>query len=378
MVYLTPSDTYSLVGAVGPAAGTQGPAKRARESSSVYPDSPNGGLHGVLARGKFGLGYSPLNADPSGLANLDLYGILAQPSTSFPNPATSDEMTAFQHIAQKLCKSTTCNVRNQYADTNISMDIYFSQLENMRTPDNKDCDDDANAGLSFCVVRQQLLNEFQYVSDIRAFHDNLKSLWLASGTTSILSMLSAYNDIQATLQAPAAAPAPNLVDPIVGFFLSLAGFLPEVGPLFGLADTAFSLATSLTTDTSGNPTVSLTSTVGQLQQQAIQQFQSQSTTTATQFDLIYQDWGKMQALGTALAQAEPGDDWYWDDESTGQILQAMAPAISASYYRSLMPAVYAIGKYVPGCSSSLVTLSARRTIGEIHRYTHSREVILLM
>jgi hypothetical protein len=350
MVYLTPSDTYSLVGASPPPTGTPGARKRARESSSVYPDSPTGELHGMLARDKRGIWYSPLNADPAGLANLDLYDILAQTAIPFPNPATSDELTAFQYIAQKLCHSPTCNVRNQYANTNISMDIYFSQLEDMRTPDNKDCNDSSNANLPFCIVRQQLLNEFQYVSDIRGFHDNLKSLWLASGTTSILSMLSAYNDIQATLQAPAAAPAPNVVNPIVGFFLGLASFIPEVGPLFGLADTAFNLATSLTTDTSGNPTISLTSTVGQLQQQAIQQFQSQSTTTATQFDLIYQDWGKMQALGNELAQAQPGGDWYWDDESTGQILQAMAPAISASYYRSLMPAVYAVGRYLPQCN----------------------------
>lgn len=35
-------------------------------------------LHGVLARGLRGNWYSPLNADPSGHANLQFYGILAQ------------------------------------------------------------------------------------------------------------------------------------------------------------------------------------------------------------------------------------------------------------------------------------------------------------
>lgn len=350
MVYLTPIDTYSLVGAPPPPAGTPGAGNRARESSSVYPDNPTGELHGVLAREKRGIRYSPLNADPTGIANLDLYKILAQTPIAFPHPTASpDEQTAFQYINQKLCRSATCNVRNQYPDTNISVDDYFSQLENMRTPDDKDCDDDSNANLPFCLVRGQLLDEFEYVSDIRGFRTNLQSLWLASGTTSIFSMLSAYNDIQAALQAPTAAPAPNIVNPIVGFVLGLASFIPEVGPLFGLADTAFNFATGLTTDTSGNTTASLTSTVGQLQQQAIDQFGAQETTTAIQFDLIYQDWGKIQTLGDDLAGGQPGDDWYWDDTSTGQILEAMAPAVSASYYRSLMPAVYAIGSYMPTC-----------------------------
>jgi len=64
MAYLSPSDTYSLVGAAPPLIGTPGPRKRARESSSVYPDHPTGELHGVMARGKRGMWYSPLNAAP--------------------------------------------------------------------------------------------------------------------------------------------------------------------------------------------------------------------------------------------------------------------------------------------------------------------------
>ena len=38
IVYLSPNDTYSLVGASPPPTGTKGARKRARESSSVYPE----------------------------------------------------------------------------------------------------------------------------------------------------------------------------------------------------------------------------------------------------------------------------------------------------------------------------------------------------
>ena len=108
MVYLTPNDTYSLVGASWQPPGTQGALKRGRESSSVYPEvsagkRPSGELHGVLARSGRGNWYKPLNADPSGYANLGFYEVLATPSAPFPHPVGAAEVAAFQYINSKLC-----------------------------------------------------------------------------------------------------------------------------------------------------------------------------------------------------------------------------------------------------------------------------------
>jgi hypothetical protein len=122
--------------------------------------------------------------------------------------------------------------------------------------------------------------------------------------------------------------------PIVNWFLGLASFIPDIGSLFGIADTAFNFGTSLTTAPNGTPAVSLTTTVSQLQQQAAKQVTGQVTTTGTQFDFIYQDWGEISALGSALAQAQPGSPWFWDTSAAGRILQGMAPAIEESYYQS--------------------------------------------
>jgi hypothetical protein len=349
MVYLTPTDTYALVGAAAPPTWVPGARQRGKESSSVYPDQPTGELHGVLARGLRGNWYSPLSIDPTGQQNLQFYEILAQPPVPFPHPATAQELTAFQSIGRQLCGG--CNVRDFYADTNISIGSWQTQLAAMKDPQNDDCSDPKNAGVPFCIVQQQLLTEFAYVADIRAFNENLQSLWAASGTISILEMLSTYNALQAQLPAPPAAPAPSLVGPIINLFLGLASLIPEAGPVFGLADTVFNFATSLTTDPSGNAAMSLTSTVGTLQQQAANFFTAQATTTGTQFDFIYQDWGKIRTLGAALANAPQGSAWFWNGSTTtGQILQGMAPAIEQSYYQSLMSALYAIGSYVPGCS----------------------------
>jgi hypothetical protein len=347
MVYLTPNDTYSLVGAVPPPIGTAGARNRARESSSVYPDHPTGELHGVLARGARGNWYSPLDADPTGQANLGFYQILAQAPVAFPVPAPNDnaQLGAFQYISSKLC-GTDCNVRNQYPNINIDIDTYQTALATMNDPStNAACPNRPNS--AFCIVRQQLLTEFQYVGNIRNFNDNLTTLWASSGTVTIFELLKTSNDITSTLKPPPTASAPNLVEPIVSFFLGLASELPVVGKVAGIAETTFRFASSLTTDKEGNEQISLTSTVAQVAQQAADQFTAQGTTTGTQFDFIYQDWGKIQTLGTALAQAQPGSPWYWDTSATGRILQGISPAIEQSYYRSLMAALYAIGSYVP-------------------------------
>jgi hypothetical protein len=357
--YLSPNDTYSLVGAVRPPAGVPGARKRGRESSSVYPEisagvRPSGELHGILARQARGDWYRPLNADGSGYANLGLYEVLATPSAPFPHPVGTAEIAAFQYINNNLCGPTTCNIRDLYDDLNISISNYLVQLQAMKDANNTDCSVAGNAGVPFCVVRQQLLTELEYVNDIRLLFNNIQSLWLGSGSTTILSLLNAYSTIQAQLQPPPNASSQSLTDPLVNFFLSLGSFIPEVGPLFGLADVGFNLGTSLTTDQQGNKTIDLTSTIANLEAQAISQFTAQQNTTGTLFEIIYQDWGKLSALGAALTtQQSASSPWYWSSSATGLMLNQLSVGIRRASYENIMAAAYAIGSYLPNSPSVL-------------------------
>ncbi|HYI94139.1 MAG TPA: hypothetical protein VEX68_11385, partial [Bryobacteraceae bacterium] len=353
MVYLSPNDTYSLVGAPAPPPGTKGARNRARESSSVYPEirqnvRPSGELHGVLARGR-GNWYSPLNADPSGNANLGFYEALATASAPFPTP----NATAFQYISQKLCGSG-CNIRNLYATQSVAFTNYQIQLQALPDSAGRSCDTaGSNADANFCAVRAQLLTEFVYVTDVYAFYTNLQSVWQGTGTVNILALLSAYNDINGQLNPPQAAPSQSLTSPLVNFFLALGSFIPEVGPLFGLADVAFNFGTSLTTDPQGNKSIDLTSTIANLQTQAMSQFTNQATTTGTFFDLVYQDWGKLSKLGQALSsQQDQKSPWYWGPTYTGRMLNAMTTGIRQAAYQNIMSAAYAIGSYVPNSAYS--------------------------
>ncbi|MBV9481673.1 MAG: hypothetical protein JO249_13105, partial [Acidobacteria bacterium] len=353
MVYLTPTDTYSLVGA---APFAPQPRPRAQESSSVYPVDvngirPSGDLHGVLARG-VGNWYSPLNADPTGTANLGLYDIMGQPPLAFPHPKGAAEVSAFRFINQNLCGSSSCNVRNQYGNLDINIGTtYETPLTVMLGPNGTNCNSSPppNPIPPFCVVRAQLLQEFRYVSNIRNFYNNVTGLWSDSGSTTLAEQLGAYNTVLANIPtAPKAAPAPSLAGPIVNLFLGLAKFIPDYGPVFGLADVFFNFGTALTTDPKGNQTINLTSTIGNLYTQAAAQFVAQANTTGTLFEFIYQDWGKLHVLGTDLNSASgPASPWYWSSTETSQMLQAMGPAIQQGAYRNIMPAAYAIGSYVP-------------------------------
>jgi hypothetical protein len=361
MVYLTPTDTYSLAGAAAPPSWVKGARTRAKESSSVYPNHPSGELHGVLGRGLRGNWYSPLSADTSGVANLGFYEILGQPPTPFPHPAPGNdqEQAYFQTISTKIC-GAGCNVRNNYHNAVSNVSDYLSDLQGVNTDPatGKPCPIPVLPPSSppppttpFCNVWQQLYTELNYVGGISEFYGQLSDLWVTSGTISILAQLSAQNDIEANLPPPVAPQAPSLAGPFVNLFLGLASLLPLPGPLgslVGLADTAFNFATSLTTDANGNQTISLSSTASELQQQALNDFTAQGTTLGTQFDFIYQDWGKINTLGSALYSAQVGTPWYWDLSYTGQLANRMVPALRASYYQSLMAAIYAVGSYVPG------------------------------
>jgi hypothetical protein len=391
IVYLTPNDTYSLVGAAAPPSYVSRPRSRARESSTVYPGQPTGELHGVLARGR-GNWYSPLNADFSGTANLDLYDkVLAQvpvqpgntPEATFPQYAAgSDQASAFTIITTQICQAenvpdcTNFNPRSNYHDTDISIGSYLTDLGDIKGPGGVDCSQPANGGLPFCEVWQQLSAEFHYVVDIRKLATNLSTLGTISGVNSLYDLIDTWQTVQGTMPTPAQASAPSLVSPIVNLVLGLASAAPTpLAPLFGIADTFFNFGGSLTTDQNGNQQASLALPVANLANQAQATFIAQLSTIGTQFDLIYQNWQMMKPLGQFLGSGQPA--WAWDASTPGQISLAMEPAVKLSMYRNLMSAVYAIGAYVPNTSFNCYGNGPNPVWGQTPLWQQPRSYVVL-
>ncbi|MGI8773208.1 MAG: hypothetical protein ACR2JE_17435 [Acidobacteriaceae bacterium] len=343
----TRSDTYSIVGAPALSRFVTEPA-HSQETGSVYPGHPSSGLRGVLGRNRHYDYYVPIDADLTGSANLEFYGILALPSAPFPHPSNDAEVAAFQYINNALCGSKDCNARNAYGNLNQPISDYQTRLASLKDPNDPDHDCPTAPGPStspFCTVKIQLATEFSDVASARALYGNLKDLWLGSGTNGILSLLTVYQSIKNEVGAAGSAPAKNVGVPILSALLSIGSFAPGIGPVLGITDTVMTFATGLARDADGNQTTELDTTVAKLEDNAARTFNEQAVVIGTQFDLVYQDWSKLDALGKALQSQAPG--WTWSSSSTGMILQGMKPAVEQSYYQALLPAVYALGFYVP-------------------------------
>src|SRR5262249_4896607 len=107
---------------------------------------------------------------------------------------------------------------------------------------------------------------------------------------------------------------------------------------------SLNFASRMANKSDGNNTVeNVNTTVADLSSQAIMSFTEQKTARGTLFNIIYEDWGKIEALGRAIDSQSP--EWVWNGEVTsGQLLQALNVAAEQSFYRSLMPTVYVIGR----------------------------------
>ena len=368
-VYLTPKDTYSLVGASPPPSFVSNSRSRARESSTVYCSTPDphpchvtGELHGVLARGRANW-YSPINADTTGVAELGLHDVLATNSstsstTTFPQYA-GDQLTAYQTISQSVCGDTNVqcpSVRAQYSNANSDFGTYHSTLLGLKDPQKGDCTQPANATSPFCQVRQDLLTELDYADRVKQFHDNLTNLWSHIGINQLLDLDNVWQTVQATVPSPPnpQASAASPIGPIVNLILGLASAAPgPQQPFFGIIDACFNFGMSFANSPSGNQTASLAIPVAQLADTIKNHFNEQSTALGIQFDLIYQNWGKLQAIGQNLAKAQqPGSAWFWDDATAGAMASNMNPPVQQAMYQSLLPNMYAIASYLPQCNSA--------------------------
>ncbi len=383
VAYLTPADTYSFVGAAAPPSYVPRARDRAAEASSVYPLT-NGGrtpltgeLHGVLARGR-GNWYSPQSSDMTGVANLQLYTILAMPPSSFPS-YTGDQLTAFKYINNKLCGSDNC-VRDAYSNLGIDLTSgYQVTLATLVDPTTQvSCDLDANAGLPFCTVRAQLLDELRKVGQVINLYKNVDSLWTKNGINTINSALSAYQQVKDSIpSASSNAQSPSLVRPLVNFFLGLADNIPVIGPAFGIADTAFNLGMDLTTDSNGNKMIDLSSTIGMLEGQAAENFIDQETTTGTMFQILLEDYAKIDTLGTALLNQGNGSQWAWPPDLTGQLLKQMQTAVKQAAYQNVMAAAYAIGRYNPQSSINCFGNGPNPIWGQFPLFQQPRSYVVL-
>lgn len=190
-----------------------------------------------------------------------------------------------------------------------------------------------------------MLEELEDVGPIRKFNSNLSDLWDKSYTDNIYSLLTVGGDIQRQLNAPTTAYVPGIVDNLLGSLLGAGSVLPGgAGTVLGIGYAVFSFDKNFANNKAGDSeVVDITTTVANLGTQTQETFKAQGAALGTMFRFIYEDWGKIKALGTKLNNADdPG--WAWDSGTNSQMLGLMRRATEVSYYRSILPTVHAVGQ----------------------------------
>ena len=192
----------------------------------------------------------------------------------FPVPSNAAEQTAFTYISTQICGSG-CNVRDAYWNTNVSLDAWQNTLERLTDPaTGKNCPSAASS--AFCTVQTQLDTEFRYALDTQAFNRNLETVWLASGSVSILNLLKVFDTVQAQIQAPPTSQTVPIVENAVNSFLALGTYVGgAASSVFGVVDVAFNFGINLATELKGNPTSSLSIPVADLEYSAADSFTQQ-------------------------------------------------------------------------------------------------------
>jgi hypothetical protein len=184
-----------------------------------------------------------------------------------------------------------------------------------------------------------------YVGHIRSFNDNISELYGVNYTSSIYKLLEISQKIQNDLKPDPKHSTSGLVQTIVYLIRAGGAVAPgTAGPVLGLVGTTVSFSANLANNRVGdNEVIDISTTVANLLNQAVESFKQQQNTLGTMFRFIYQDRGKIEALGSKLNSSPP--EWTWAGNSTtGKILDQMTQMVEVSYYRSIPPTVYAVGQ----------------------------------
>ena len=333
------ADTYSAVLGGGTSA----------ESSSIRtPTAPQGILRGALGRGHQGNWYDVVSSSLTMSADLDFFAIIGQEPKGWPHPATDGEQKAFAWIGQQLCSCT--DLRYAYSDTNISLSSWELRLTSTAYPDGQ------NFTLTdFTNVKNQLLDEFQYADCIQKFQANIATLWTDQQANFSLISTAVAQKVKDSLQPPPQSLYVKFLDFAIGKALAIAetvlseGLIDVVNEVVEVKDphsilqSLLDFGAQIAKDKLGNnaeQTPSIEDTVANLDQRAAYTFAQQLVALGTTFNVISEDWGKMQGLGAKLNNPQ-NKQWAWNgSKTTGILLQNLTVSLETGLYRSLMQDLY--------------------------------------
>ncbi|MGH9845671.1 MAG: PKD domain-containing protein, partial [Blastocatellia bacterium] len=333
------ADSYAFVGTASPPGGSGPPLYQGPEASTMLGQT--GILKGTLGRGTRGQWYAPIASARTANTDFGLYRILALPAGAYPAPTTPSQQAAMESIGNELCDCA--DVRAGYIDTNAPISIWYAQLEGTEYADLTNQTGFTEA--DYKIVRAQVLKELKYVDAIRRFQENLATLWTDQQANFSLLVGSVTAKINDSLKPPQESITQSIFKELESALIEKAEEIvaEEIKIPLGIVQAAVKIASNLAKSPEGPSATELVATkVGELDEQAAYGFAQQLSALGTMFDVVLEDWPKIEALGKALNN--PTDpNWSWNgSQPTGQLLNAMTPGIEASIYQSILASVYTV------------------------------------
>lgn len=360
--------TYALVGVADnlPWHGLNGIESSTVMAHGAAPGQPDGHVRAELARDRTGL-YTPSSGSLGGPLNDEFFSVLYQPGQ--PWPYAGDPALAY--IADGLgLDDEYADVRSAYTDLGIDWATERQDLSAMTCTDTSRCGDD------FADVKSELLDEFKWVTAVRAFITNLRSPYSQQGSGAVFSVQEIYDEIQDSVPPP--PPKPSTFD-----WLKFVGEVVGIGAAIGVpgaADAAKALSVATNTmgvvsgitglvegDHGGTAaTVHTDEEASALAVQLADQQVAAEAAIGVLETILLTDYGRLRTVGT---DAGGGDaSWAWQDSTTTTTVDAMNAATRAQAYSTLIPETYAATNLEPGWQGSGEPMVNADTTNDVTKY----------
>lgn len=295
--------------------------------------------------------WRPLVSDFAG-GDYELLDIAYQDATDWPATDTAELRAAGAWIAGQL-ELPGSDVRDSYPNLNVDFDAKLAELEALSYPAGTD----DFTSEDFAAVKAALVQEFDWVGEVRRLIANMKQPFEESGAHDYVSFEEVAENVRTAVDPPSKSAVSGHVFAIVADSLVFVGVLsPGVGEVVLVAvGTGMSLADEIANGPSGAPVASLDAVpVAELAGELEDALSAQLDGFDHVGDILVSDRGKLEATA-GLAEG----DLAWTGQETSTVAKAMTLSTKRWAYGRLLPRAYDLWR-VTGVHGDAKALECRK------------------
>lgn len=365
---LTAGDTYGLVG-IGP--GTSYPRDHWRLPDASYPivsvdassvEAPGleADIRGLLKKDHQGW-FVPTLSDPGGSAagiDYSLLTIALQDPVPWRGPDTDAEKKVYADISRYLLGTLTLTHIDDmrlYYYRDLGWSSLYARLHDLTCEDLYRAPCAADTQQAFATMWVYLDQEVLYRNQLQDwFNNDVTPLLDGLQTTDVIDLATAYQNAISLAQVDTShtvlMKVLDLLSDVAWVVSRIAEFDPQpAGKAIGLASALIRLGMDFIPSPTNNAPGEVKEAASKLWMDILQTYIDTTATTDQAFLYITEDWGRLEAFHSVYTSL-------YDYTQYKTVLEALAPGITASFYRVLLPITFRVEimplttSYLSGCN----------------------------